>query len=76
MNSAGLFIAATACIAAVRFLTFFVAPWVKAGCRQARRWTDQRRAEGSPRQERDILAKAAAWFVRESKASPNGFTGS
>src|SRR5580704_7053449 len=28
------------------------------------------------RQERDILAKAAAWFARESKASPNGFTGS
>ena len=27
-------------------------------------------------QERDILAKAAAWFARESKASPNGFTGS
>ena len=27
-------------------------------------------------QERDILARAAAWFVRESKASPNGFTGS
>src|ERR1700758_1311878 len=24
------------------------------------------------RQERDILAKAAAWFARESKASPNG----
>jgi transposase len=28
------------------------------------------------RQERDILAKAAAWFARESKASRNGFTGS
>jgi transposase len=28
------------------------------------------------RQERDILAKAAAWLARESKASPNGFTGS
>ena len=28
------------------------------------------------RQERDILAKAAAWFARESKANPNGFTGS
>jgi transposase len=27
-------------------------------------------------QERDILTKAAAWFARESKASPNGFTGS
>ena len=28
------------------------------------------------RQERDILAKAAAWFARESRATPNGSTGS
>lgn len=28
------------------------------------------------RQERDILSKAAAWFAGESKASPNGFSGS
>jgi transposase-like protein len=26
------------------------------------------------RQERDILSKAAAWFARESKANPNGFS--
>ena len=34
-----------------------------------------RRENHRLRQERDILAKAAAWFARESKASPNGFTG-
>lgn len=28
------------------------------------------------RQERDILAKAAAWFARESRATPSGSTGS
>lgn len=28
------------------------------------------------RQERDILSKAAAWFARESKANPSGFSGS
>lgn len=28
------------------------------------------------RLERDILSKAAAWFAQESKANPNGFTGS
>jgi transposase len=35
-----------------------------------------RRENHRLRQERDILAKAAAWFARESKASPTGFTGS
>ena len=35
-----------------------------------------RRENHRLRQERDISAKAAAWFARESKASPNGFTGS
>jgi transposase len=35
-----------------------------------------RRENHRLRQERDILAKAAAWFARESKANPNGFTGS
>jgi transposase len=35
-----------------------------------------RRENHRLRQERDIVAKAAAWFARESKASPNGFTGS
>ena len=28
------------------------------------------------RQERNILAKAADWFGRESKENPSGFTGS
>jgi transposase len=35
-----------------------------------------RRENHRLRQGRDILAKAAAWFARESKVSPNGFTGS
>lgn len=35
-----------------------------------------RRENHRLRQERDILSKAAAWFARESKASPNGFSGS
>lgn len=35
-----------------------------------------RRENQRLRQERDILSKAAAWFARESKANPNGFTGS
>jgi transposase len=38
--------------------------------------TRLRRENHRLRQERDILAKAAAWFARESKASPNGSTGS
>ena len=35
-----------------------------------------RRENHRLRQQRDILAKAAARFAQESKASPNGFTGS
>lgn len=35
-----------------------------------------RRENHCLRQERDILSKAAAWFARESKANPNGFSGS
>ena len=35
-----------------------------------------RRENHRLRQERDILSKAAAGFARESKASPNGFSGS
>jgi transposase len=35
-----------------------------------------RRENHRLRQERDILSKAAAWFARESKASPSGFSGS
>lgn len=35
-----------------------------------------RRENHRLRQERDILSKAAAWFARESKATPSGFTGS
>jgi len=35
-----------------------------------------RRENHRLRQERDILSKAAAWFARESKASPNGFSSS
>jgi transposase len=38
--------------------------------------TRLRRENRRLRQERDILAKAAAWFARESKANPSGFTGS
>ena len=38
--------------------------------------TRLRRENHRLRQERDILAKAAAWFARESKANPNGFSGS
>lgn len=35
-----------------------------------------RRENQRLRQERDILSKAAAWFARESKANPSGFSGS
>ena len=35
-----------------------------------------RRENRQLRQERDILSKAAAWFARESKANPSGFSGS
>ena len=35
-----------------------------------------RRENQRLRQERDILSKAAAWFARESKANPNGFSAS
>jgi transposase len=35
-----------------------------------------RRENHRLRQERDILSKAAAWFARESKANPSGFSGS
>ena len=38
--------------------------------------TRLRRDNQRLRQERDILAKAAAWFARESKATPNGSSGS
>jgi len=37
--------------------------------------TKLRRENAQLRQERDILAKAAAWLARESKATPSGFTG-
>ena len=62
--------------------------WVKQAERDAGRRVDGptsaereelsrlRRENHRLRQERDILAKAAAWFARESKASPNGFSGS
>jgi transposase len=38
--------------------------------------TRLRRENHRLRQERDILAKAAAWFARESKVTPSGSTGS
>ena len=62
--------------------------WVKPAERDTGRRTDGptsaereelirlRRENQRLRQERDILAKAAAWFARESKANPSGFTGS
>jgi transposase len=65
-----------------------ISTWVKQAERDVGKRTDGptsanreelarlRRENHRLRQERDILAKAAAWFARESKASPNGFTGS
>ena len=65
-----------------------ISTWVKQAERDAGKRVDGptsaereelgrlRRENHRLRQERDILAKAAAWFARESKASPNGFTGS
>ena len=65
-----------------------ISTWVKQADRDAGKRIDGptsaereelgrlRRENHRLRQERDILAKAAAWFARESKASPNGFTGS
>lgn len=62
--------------------------WVRQAERDAGKRTDSptsaereeltrlRRENQRLRQERDILAKAAAWFARESKANPSGFTGS
>ena len=65
-----------------------ISTWVKQAERDAGKRSDGptsaerdelnrlRRENHRLRQERDILAKAAAWFARESKANPNGFTGS
>jgi transposase len=65
-----------------------IATWVKQADRDAGRRQDGpnsvereeltrlRREVRQLRLERDILAKAAAWFARESKATPNGFSGS
>jgi transposase-like protein len=65
-----------------------ISTWVKQADRDAGKRIDGptsaereelgrlRRENHRLRQERDILAKAVAWFARESKASPNGFTGS
>jgi transposase len=65
-----------------------ISTWVKQAERDASKRVDRptstereelgrlRRENHRLRQERDILAKAAAWFARESKASPNGSTGS
>src|SRR4051812_2989196 len=65
-----------------------IANWVKQADRSAGKRTDGpttaergelirlRRENQRLRQERDILSKAAAWFARESKANPSGFSGS
>ena len=62
--------------------------WVKRAGREEGKRTDLpsaaereelvrlRRENHRLRQERDILSKAAAWFARESKATPSGFSGS
>ena len=65
-----------------------IANWVRQAERDAGKRSDGattaereelirlRRENQRLRQERDILSKAAAWFARESKANPNGFSGS
>ena len=65
-----------------------IANWVRQADRDAGRRSDGattaereelirlRRENQRLRQERDILSKAAAWFARESKANPSGFSGS
>ena len=65
-----------------------IANWVKQAERDAGKRVDGpttaeredlirlRRENHRLRQERDILSKAAAWFARESKANPNGFSSS
>lgn len=65
-----------------------IANWVRQADRDAGKRSDGptsvereeltrlRRENQRLRQERDILAKAAAWFARESKANPNGSSGS
>ena len=65
-----------------------IANWVRQAERDAGKRSDGptsaereelirlRRENHRLRQERDILSKAAAWFARESKANPNGFSGS
>ena len=65
-----------------------IATWVRQGQRDAGKrqvgptsaereeLTRLRRENHRLRQERDILAKAAAWFARESKVTPSGSTGS
>ena len=65
-----------------------IAAWVKQADRDAGKRGDGatsaereelsrlRRENHRLRQERDILAKAAAWFAREGKATSSGSTGS
>ncbi len=65
-----------------------IANWVRQAERDAGKRSDGattaerdelirlRRENQRLRQERDILSKAAAWFARESKANPSGFSGS
>lgn len=65
-----------------------IAGWVHQGGHDAGRRGDGLTSEGccelvrlrrelrAVRQERDILAKAAAWFARETGAVPPGTTGS
>ena len=65
-----------------------ISAWVKQAERDAGKRADGptsaereelsrlRRENHRLRRERDILAKAAAWFARESKATPTGYSGS